>query len=116
VGIEYFSLSATAADGSTASVAFLAVPITVSYLGLGTLKHMFELGGGATILYVGGAADFVGGNKTSGSATGVAGVLILGYRYQPPDGGFFLRAGLSPLISSVGSFLPWPYVGLGATF
>ena len=117
VGLEYFSIGATNADGSSASAAFLAVPVTVSYLGIGSLKHMFEVGAGGALLYFGGSVNTLG-NKTSGSAVAGIGTVILGYRYQPPDGGFFLRAGLSPLLSTAGgvNFLPWPYLGLGATF
>ena len=73
------------------------------------------MGAGGALLYFGGSVNTLG-NKTTGSAVAGIGTLILGYRYQPPDGGFFLRAGLSPLISSAGGFLPWPYLGLGATF
>jgi hypothetical protein len=114
VGFDYFSLSASN-QGTSASAAFLAVPLTFSYLGIGSLKHIFELGGGAALLYFGGSVNTLG-NSTSGSAVAALGTLIVGYRYQPPDGGFFFRAGLSPLISSAGGFLPWPYLSLGATF
>ena len=44
------------------------------------------------------------------------GHLNLGYRLQPPQGGFMLRTGISPLIGQGLGFLPWPYIGLGATF
>lgn len=113
VGIEYWSLSASGGSGSS-SATFLSFPVTVSYLGIGSLKHIFEVGAGAEITYFGGSASVLGASS-SGSAVTAWGTLILGYRYQPPDGGFFLRAGISPLIGS-GFFLPWPYVGLGATF
>jgi hypothetical protein len=115
VGLEYFSVGATNADGSSASAAFLGIPVSISYLGIGSLTHIFEVGAGATLLYFGASVNTLG-NKTSGSAVTGLGALILGYRYQPPDGGFFFRAGLSPLISASGDFLPWPYLGLGATF
>lgn len=114
VGIEYWSLSASSGTGSSSSVTFLSFPVTVSYLGIGSLKHIFEIGAGAEITYFGGSTSVLGASS-SGSAVTAWGTLILGYRYQPPDGGFFLRAGISPLIGS-GFFLPWPYVGLGATF
>lgn len=114
IGVEYWSLSATNSNGSSASVTWLNVPLTVSYLGIGSLKHIFEIGAGANISYFGGSASLLGASS-SGSAVTAWGTVILGYRYQPPDGGFFLRAGIDPLIGS-GFFLPWPYVGLGATF
>ena len=116
VGISYLSLSASSGS-SEAHAGFLLIPLTVSYLGIGSKKHIFEVGGGVTILNVGAGASTLGVENTSssGSQTTAFGHLILGYRLQPPDGGFFLRTGLSPLIGS-GFFLPWPYVGLGATF
>jgi hypothetical protein len=113
VGIEYWSLSASGGSGSS-SATFLSFPVTVSYLGIGSLKHIFEIGAGAEITYFGGSASVLGASS-SGSAVTAWGTILAGYRYQPPDGGFFLRAGISPLIGS-GFFLPWPYVGLGATF
>jgi hypothetical protein len=116
IGIEYWSLSASA-GGSSSSVTWLNFPISVSYLGIGSLKHMFEVGAGVDISYFSAGASILGASGGSGSASAVTawGTIILGYRYQPPDGGFFLRAGIDPLIGS-GFFLPWPYVGLGATF
>jgi hypothetical protein len=109
IGIGYFSLS---------GASWVTVPITVSYLGIGSLKHMFEVGAGVSINQFGASASFAGASS-SGSATEVYGVAILGYRYQPPEGGFFLRAGVSPIFgggSNGGFFLPWPHLGLGATF
>jgi hypothetical protein len=115
IGVGYFSISSgNTSGGGSASATFISIPVTVSYLGIGSLKHMFEVGAGVSINYFGGSSSFAN-VSTSGSATDVFGTLILGYRYQPPDGGFFLRAGVDPLIGSFG-FLPWPYVGLGATF
>ncbi|HTQ45775.1 MAG TPA: hypothetical protein VMI75_23630 [Polyangiaceae bacterium] len=115
IGIGYFSISSgNNASGGSSSATFISVPVTVSYLGIGSLKHMFEVGAGVSINYFGGSSSFAG-VSTSGSATEVFGTVVLGYRYQPPDGGFFLRAGIDPIIGSFG-FLPWPYVGLGATF
>ncbi len=117
-GIMYWSVSssAIAPDGSltTASVSWTGIPLSVSYVGIGSKKHSFEIGGGVTIHHFGGSVDTLG-VSSSGSATKVLGHLILGYRLQPTDTGFFLRAGLTPIIGS-GLFLPWPHVGLGATF
>jgi hypothetical protein len=115
IGLEYFSLSATNTNGTSASATFLAVPLTFSYLGIGSLKHIFEIGAGGALLYFGGSVNTLG-NSTSGSAVGGLGTLIFGYRYMPPKGGFMFRAGISPLISSTGGFLPWPYASFGATF
>ncbi|HSY22854.1 MAG TPA: hypothetical protein VK841_12100 [Polyangiaceae bacterium] len=115
VGLGYVPVSATNGDGASVNVSIVAVPITFSYLGIGSLKHIFEVGAGGTILYVSGTASTVGGSS-SGSGVGGIGALILGYRYQPPHGGFMFRAGIAPLITSFGEFLPWPYLSLGAAF
>jgi hypothetical protein len=42
---------------------------------------------------------------------------VVGYRFQPPGGGFVLRTGLSPVFagSSI-PVLPWPYLALGGAF
>ena len=112
-GIGYFAVSS-----SGSSTTWVSIPLTVSYLGIGGLKHMFEVGAGVSINYFGGSVSFAGAGA-SASATDVYGVIILGYRYQPPDGGFFLRAGLSPIFGGGANsafFLPWPHLGLGATF
>jgi len=125
VGFGYVSLSAseTSADGtsgSTASATFLAVPLTVSYLGIGSQTNMFEVGGGATILNVGAngsAFDVDSSSHGSGSTTVVLGNVITGYRLQPPNGGFFLRTGINTLLGgSKLPVLPWPYLALGGTF
>lgn len=108
------STNCTSTPVST-TASFLTVPLSVSYLGIGSKKHIFEMGAGLTILHT--SADASGlfvDNSGHGSATTVLGDIILGYRLQPPNGGFFLRAGLSPLISRYG-FWPWPYFGIGAT-
>jgi hypothetical protein len=123
VGFGYLSVSASASSGSTqetASASFFAVPVTVSYLGIGSKRNMLELGAGATIFHVGAGA---GGFDTSGSASATASstfvlpVGIVGYRLQPPGGGFLLRAGISPVFagSSI-PVLPWPYLALGGAF
>jgi hypothetical protein len=81
---------------------------------------MLELGAGATIFHVGaGASSF---NTSSSSSANDASTIVLpvgivGYRYQPPGGGFVLRTGLSPVFagSSI-PVLPWPYLALGGAF
>jgi hypothetical protein len=116
VGFSYVSLSETDNNGTSLNATFLSFPITFSYLGIGSLTHIFEVGGGGTVLYVSGTASTIGGSS-SGSGVGGIGTLILGYRYQPPHGGFMFRVGIAPLITSYGdTFLPWPYLSLGGTF
>lgn len=113
-GLMYFSVSSgTTSTGESASASWVGVPLSVSY-NIGSVKHSFEVGAGITIHHISGTASSLGVEST-GSATQVLGHAILGYRYQPPQTGFFLRAGLSPIVGS-GVFLPWPHCGLGATF
>jgi hypothetical protein len=113
-GLTYFSVSSGVnADGESASASWIGFPLSVMY-NIGSLKHSFEVGAGVTIHHVSGSVNTLG-VESSDSATMVLGHAILGYRFQPPQTGFFLRAGLSPIIGS-GVFLPWPHVGLGATF
>ncbi len=130
VGFGYVSLSATSTDDTgsggavqqtTASAALFTIPITVSYLGIGSKKNMLELGLGATILHAGAGVSTIDAKTDStssnASATVVLPVAIVGYRYQPPHGGFVFRGGLSPIFagSSI-PVLPWPYVALGGAF
>ncbi len=128
IGFGYVPLSATATstDSSgaptqeTASASFFTVPITASYLGLGDKKHMLELGAGVTIVHVGAGAtafDATSSSSSHESATFLFPVGIVGYRYQPPHGGFLFRGGISPIIGGSGiPVLPWPYLALGGTF
>jgi hypothetical protein len=118
VGVGYYSSSdrAYSSDGRTYDVAnsFLAVPLSVSYLGIGSKQHIFELGAGLTVYrYRGSRPDIF--FDTSDGDTGVIGVGTIGYRLQPLNGGFFLRAGVNPLLGAR-RFLPLPYISLGATF
>jgi hypothetical protein len=115
VGLSYIAVSASSrASGDSGSASFTTVPLTVSYLGIGNKKHMFEVGAGVDIMHASAGASTLG-VESNESATKVFGLLIVGYRLQPLDGGFFLHTGLAPIVGS-GVFLPWPYVGLGAAF
>jgi hypothetical protein len=123
VGLSYLSLKATGYEPdsngnlreTSASASFLSIPLTVSYLGIGSKKHMFELGAGATILHMGaGASSFYASSKASATVAVVTGVV--GYRLQPPDGGFMFRVGLSPIYHPDFGVLPWPHISFGASF
>ena len=122
-GFGYLSLSSSVSDssgGSEGHGSFITVPLTVTYLGLGSKKHMFELGGGVTVVHASAgvstfATDDASSTKESDSATLLFGNMIFGYRLQPPDGGFLLRTGLSPVFGH-GFFFPLPYLALGGTF
>jgi hypothetical protein len=125
VGFGYLSVSVSSGSSSgttqaTSSASIFTIPITLSYLGVGTKRNMLELGLGATILHAGAGATTIDANSSSSanaSATVVLPVAIVGYRYQPPHGGFLFRGGLSPIFAGSSlPVLPWPYVALGGTF
>ncbi len=126
VGFGYVSLSASAVEETssgpvttTASASFFTVPITVSYLGIGSKRHMLELGAGATIMHAGAGASTIDASSSdtaNGGITTVLPVAIVGYRYQPPHGGFLFKGGISPIIAGSTAVLPWPYIALGGTF
>ena len=122
LGFGYVSLSSSASSNGVSasnSASLITVPITLSYIGIGSKKHMFEIGGGVTVVHLGaGATSFAADDSktASGSANFVLGDVIVGYRLQPPGGGFLLRAGLSPIIGAANAVLPWPYLALGGCF
>jgi hypothetical protein len=125
IGFSYFSIGAKATAGDTSASAefgYWAVPITASYLGIGSKSNMLELGGGPVIMHmkVSGDAFFKPSDQKAGasySATMLAMTALAGYRHQPEDGGFVFRIGLSPeKIFGVPGIWPTGYLSLGAAF
>jgi hypothetical protein len=124
IGISYLSFGASATDGAgttaSASFSYWAVPLTVSYLGIGSENNMFEVGGGGVLMNVKGSglvdASGEAGASGSASSTMIALTALAGYRHQPADGGFVFRIGLSPEMVIGSGFLPWGYLSLGAAF
>jgi hypothetical protein len=125
-GFGYIGLEGFDPDGSSASVGFFSIPISVSYLGLGGTSHMFEVGAGLTIAgYTGSVRS--GLSTSSGSGATAFGQVFGGYRYHPSGhAGFNFRAGVLALLGrglgftgsdpdSIGA-LPWPYVSGGLSF
>jgi hypothetical protein len=125
IGFSYTSLSASASSGgstSNASAAILAVPVIASYLGLRGGNHILELGVGGTAIYATGAASG-GGIAASGSGMSALGTALIGYRRQPPDGGFQFRVGVEALVGKGIALsnpdpdklgvVPWMYMSLG---
>ncbi len=112
VGFSFINTSASSAYLSTASS--MRVPLMVSFLGVGGLSHMFEIGLGPVFQISSHSVNSYGFRESKGSVSvGAAG--IIGYRYSEYDGGFFFRVGLSPTVAD-GGFSPlWPYLSLGAT-
>jgi hypothetical protein len=118
VGFEYLSVSATTSTGE-AHTSLIGIPLSVSYLGIGSLQNMFEVGAGATILLAGEGASFIDvdeSSSASGSSTLVFGTVTAGYRFQMADGGFMFRGGLNAVIGGDTPLFPWPYIGLGGAF
>lgn len=104
---------------------FFTVPVVLNYL-LGKKGKYFEVGAGVTFYTA--QSDFIFFNSNYNydpvtgyyngrrSDSGIFGTLNFGYRYQPIDGGFAFRTGVSQLIHS-NQFIPfWPYVSFGYTF
>ena len=125
IGFSYVGLSASASSGGTtssASASILAVPVTVSYLGVNSGNHALEMGLGGTAVFASGSASGTG-LAASGSGMIPLGTVLIGYRRQPAEGGFQFRIGLEALMgkglalsnpnpSSFG-VLPWMYMSLG---
>jgi hypothetical protein len=123
IGLSYLSVGASAGDGSntaSAKFSYLAIPITASYLGIGSKSNMLELGGGPVIMNLSGSGLVESDDAkvaAGGSYTTLALTALAGYRHQPEDGGFVFRIGASPeKIFGVPRILPWGYMSLGAAF
>jgi len=81
-------------------------PFTASGL-IGKGKNSLEVGGGPVFLTgTGDLRDF---------ETHVFGSAFVAFRMQPPEGGFFFRAGIGPLFNK-DLFLIWPVLSFGVSF
>jgi hypothetical protein len=124
IGFSYLSFGASAesSDGSAsaeASFGYWAIPLTVSYLGIGSYSNMLEVGGGPVIMHVRGSGivEADGDSAEAGASTTLfAATAMVGYRHQPADGGFVFRVGASPVMAFGAGLLPWGYLSLGAAF
>lgn len=96
-GIGYVAI-----DGDNATT----VPLSLNYL-LGKGKHFFEMGLGATLIATGGNENSIVFNDNQSN---IIGTMSFSYRLQPSDGGFSLRAGLTPVFNK-DFFIPY-YAGL----
>jgi hypothetical protein len=125
IGFSYFSAGGSAGDGTNAAslkFSYWSLPITASYLGIGSENNMLELGGGPVLMHLSGSG-FVKAADTSGGAnlsvTTLAMTGMAGYRHQPSDGGFVFRVGASPVVifgKQYGGVIPTGYLSLGAAF
>jgi hypothetical protein len=116
LGFGYVSLKGANIDGGTvtADMTLLTIPVTASYLGIGAGNHRLELGGGVVFADINGSSSSDGA-KAFGSASGVVGTAMAGYRYVRPRGGFTFRAAFTPLFGE-GGFQPWAGVAFGYGF
>ena len=116
IGFGYISLTGANINGSTVTsdISLLTIPLTMSYLGISSGNHCLELGGGPVFARITGAASSSSA-KAFGSATGLVGTAIAGYRYVRPQGGFTFRAAFTPLFGA-GGFQPWAGVAAGYNF
>lgn len=111
LGIMNFSVSASGTN-SSGNASVTLVPIMANYL-VGSGNHNLELGIGPMIANASASAD-VGSGGFSDSGTTVFGTGTVGYRYQPNDGGFLFRIGLTPMYMD--SFGVWGGLSLGWAF
>lgn len=83
----------------TSAENIIVVPVMLNYLARENSR--LELGAGIVFVSV----DDVGflGIKSSEGGSAVAGTAVFGYRYQPRDGGFVFRIGLTPFFSGNGA-------------
>ena len=100
----------------------ITIPVTISKL-FGESNHKFEVGAGATIYRVSASASYndpfvqnaFGSDKLKANTTGIIPTAVLGYRYQPKDGGIMFKASFTPMYSN-GTFLPWAGLSVGYSF
>ncbi len=95
---------------SFGGVGLFTFPVMGNYL-FGNGNHFFEVGLGATYMKLSAEGDalFIDGS-------GIVGTMNIGYRYQPQDGGFLFRAGLSPMFGGFGFYPLWGYLSFGYSF
>jgi hypothetical protein len=122
VGFGYFPFppiteTNNAGVTSTINASLTSIPITFSWFPFSSStsapSSKLEIGAGAT--YINLVAKKVGKSET-GSGMNYSG--ILGYRYQPSDGGFLFKVAFTPIFSSpiFTKFQPWGGITLGYAF
>jgi hypothetical protein len=112
LGFSYFSVGASTGD-SSAKATLVTAPLMLNYL-VGGKNHKFEVGAGATMIYVS-ASSSGAGMGSSAEGVGVAGTGTVGYRYSPNDGGFVFRVGYTPFFGK-GGYQSWGGMSFGGTF
>lgn len=93
-------------------VSIFSIPVSLNYL-LGKRSSFLEIAAGTTFITAT-AFNFYDENERS-SGSGFVHHVNLGYRYQPYNGGFFVRGGISPLFARE-VFVTSYYLGFGHNF
>lgn len=92
---------------------FTGFPITINYF-IGKDDSNLELGAGFMPVFFT-AKDFLGFSTPESKTTTVVGTGTIGYRYQPLDGGFVFRIGVTPLFTT-GAAEIWGGISMGVAF
>ena len=104
-GLGFFGVS---------GASLFSIPVSINYL-LGHNSNFVEFAAGTTFVTAT-TSDFFG-NDTKSTGSGFIHHLNVGYRYQPTNGGFFFRGGISPLFAGgVGFAFTSYYLGFGHNF
>lgn len=90
-------------------------PILVNYL-TGKNGKYFELGIGPTIGYAQERQEPMDPDLSFEPYLTLYGSINIGYRYQPVNGGFNFRAGISPILNFDNVIPFWPYLSFGYSF
>tara|TARA_Y100000748_G_scaffold199598_1_gene167278 strand:- start:34 stop:570 length:537 start_codon:yes stop_codon:yes gene_type:complete len=87
-------------------------------------KLKLEVGGGISYWMISFDGEASGANDVGGLSVSEDGGFLmfygsLGFRYQNPEGGLNLKAGVSPILATVdgeSATLPWPHLAIGYAF
>jgi len=113
VGFGYAPLSGTNSKGATVRASITSAPLTLSWFPLSTSdtasSDKLEIGAGALYANLSRKLDpFVEFN-------GIGYTGIIGYRYEPWDGGFLFRIAFTPILLG-GNFQPYGGISFGYGF
>jgi hypothetical protein len=114
VGFSNYRIDVNYFDVLSGSASAVIVPLVGSYLyNFPESQSYLEVGAGISSAFLAASATTV--VPTSGAIYLPIPTLVLMYRLMPTEGGFSLRAGVTPLFLPT-LFLPWLGVSLGWTF
>jgi len=94
----------------------VTAPLTLSYIGSNADWGLLESGAGVVLVHAAAHVSTPTVEVKDTARTFVVGTALIGYRFQPSEGGLSFRGGLS-LLAGKGTFFPaWPYASLGYVF